>query len=160
MGRLFRLAAAAAVIAWGGVLMAGVKAQPPPQEIPEAVAQNMLKLGLQNIDKAVCDGFNACAPATPDELRYPPITLDHARAAIVTGTRTAFARWCGLDANRRSVAPLMRHLQQKLRFSARQMALVAVIHGIQQSVILDGLKKKGECDEAIRSRLDQQLPRS
>jgi hypothetical protein len=161
MRRPSRLAfVAAAVSAWGVVLSARAPAQSPAQEIPEAVAQNMLKLGLQNIDKAVCDGFNTCAPATPEEFEYPPITLDHVRAAILTGTRSAFTRWCGLDANRRSVAPMVRYLQQKLRFNARQVALVAVIHGIQESIISDELKKKGECDEATRSKLDEQLPRN
>jgi hypothetical protein len=40
------------------------------------------------------------------------------------------------------------------------VALIAVIHGIQQSITADQLKAQGECDDATRSRIDAQLPKS
>jgi hypothetical protein len=159
MRRTSRLAAAAALTVWGLTMAAGASAQPAPPQIPDEVVQRMLKLGLQNIQRAVCDGFNPCAPATPDEFEFPPISLDHTRAAMVTGARSALARWCGLDADRRSVLPMTRHLRQKLRFNERQVALMALIHGIQQGIVFEQLKTKGECDAATRSKLDAQLPR-
>jgi len=138
----------------------GASAQPAPATIPDEVVKDILELGLKNIHRAACDGFNACAPTTPEELEFPPISIDQARAALVTGTRTALAQWCGLDANRRSVLPMNRHLRKALRFSNRQVALMAVIHGIQQSAMAEQLKAKGACDEATRTRLDAQLPKS
>jgi hypothetical protein len=133
--------------------------QPAPPSVPDEVVQGMLELALKNIHQAACDGFNACAPTTPEELEFPPITIEQARTAMLAGTRTALAHWCGLDADRRSVAPMNRHLRKVLRFNNRQVALMAVIHGIQQSAVAEQLKGTGSCDATTRARLDAQLPK-
>jgi hypothetical protein len=138
----------------------GTSAQPNPTSIPESVVRKMLELGLQNIQRALCDGFNQCAPATPAELENPPLSVDQARAAIFVGGRSAFVRWCGFDADRRSVLPFMQQLRQSKLYNERQLALIAIIHGIQQSITEEQLKAKGTCDEATRSKLDAQLPKS
>jgi hypothetical protein len=152
--------ALAAVIVGVGLAVAfHASAQPAPPSIPDEVARQALELGLQSIHRAACDGFNTCTPTTPEELENPPITVDHARAALLAGTRTALARWCGLDADRRSVAPMVRHLRGALRFDNRQVALMAVIHSIQQSVVAEELKAKGSCEAATRRKLDAELPK-
>jgi hypothetical protein len=152
------LAASIAGLGLLAALPASAQSRPPP--IPDEVVRAALELGLKNIHRAVCDGFNTCAPTTPEEMENPPIAIEHARSALLTGTRTALARWCGLDADRRSVLPMMRHLRKALRFDNRQVALMAVIHSIQQSAIGEQLKAKGTCDAATRSRLDAQLPKA
>src|SRR5262245_29237769 len=154
------IAAATAMWAMGLVMVTGAPAQPAPPDIPDAVVRRMLELGLQNIQRASCGLLDMCAPATPQEFEFPPITMDHARAALLVGTRSALARWCGLDADRRSILPMTRQLRQKLRFDARQVALVAVIHGLQMSMVAEQLEAKGKCDEATRSKLDAELPKS
>jgi hypothetical protein len=150
----------AAIVTLAAALSAGAYAQQAPPTIPDEAVRKVLDLALRNIQRALCDGFNQCTPATPDELVNPPITLDQARVAIIGGTRSAFAGWCGMDADRRSVLPLMRQLRQSKMFNERQIALFAVIHGIQQSVIAEQLKAKGECDENMRKQLDAQLPKA
>lgn len=137
-----------------------VAAQPNPASIPEPVVRKMVELGLKNIDRALCDGFNQCAPATPAEFATPPLSVDQARAAILVGSRSAFVRWCGFDADRRSVLPFMRQLRRSKIYNERQLALIAVIHGIQQSITTEQLKTKGECDATTRSRLDAQMPKT
>jgi hypothetical protein len=137
-----------------------VSAQQGPPEIPDAVARRMIALGLQNIHRGLCGGLNGCAPATPEEFQLPPITLGHARIAMLAGTQSAVARWCGFDANRRSIAPTMRLVRQKFKLDERQVALIAIIHGIQQGIVTEQIKTKGgECDAVTRSRLDAQLPK-
>ena len=80
---------------------------------------------------------------------------------MLTGTQSAVARWCGLDADRRSIAPTMRLVRQKFKLNERQVALIAIIHGIQQGIVTEQLKAEGgECDAATRSKLDAQLPKS
>jgi hypothetical protein len=155
-----RLAAATAVLVLGLTIATQAPAQSPLREIPDEVARKMLELGLRNIDRAVCGGLDMCAPATPQELEFPPISVDNARGALLAGTRSAYATWCGLDANRRSIVPMMRVLRQKWRFNDRQVALVAVIHGIQMNMVAEQLKARGACDAATRSRLDAELPKS
>jgi hypothetical protein len=144
------------------LVMAGqISAQPAPPEIPDAVARKMLELGLRNIHRGLCGGLNGCAPATPEEFQLPPITLGHARVAMLAGAQSAVARWCGLDADRRSVAPTMRLVREKFKLDERQVALMAIIHGIQQGIVTEQLKAKGgECNAATRSKLDAQLPKS
>ena len=160
MRRAAGLVLAAEIAGLGLVAASGASAQPAPQTIPDSVVARLLKLGLANIHRAACDGFNACEPATPEELEYPPITLDQARTAMLAGTRTALAHWCGLDADRRSVRPMQQHLRKVLRFNNRQVALMAVIHGVQQSAVAEQLKGQGACDQPTRARLDAQLPKS
>ena len=151
---------AASIAGLGLVVAFDASGQSGPPSIPDEVVRRMLERGLQNIDRAVCDGFNTCAPTTASELENPPITFEQARSALLAGTRTALARWCGLDADRRSVLPMTRHLRKVLRFNNRQMALMAVIHSIQQSAVAEQLNARGTCDEATRSKLDAQLPRT
>ncbi|HEX6000218.1 MAG TPA: hypothetical protein VFZ16_12635 [Hyphomicrobiaceae bacterium] len=141
-----------------GPRAAAQSTQAPGSPLSDAAVQKILIVALKNIQQAACDGFNLCQPATPRELQYPPVSLDQARAAIITGTRTALANWCGLDGDRRSVRPLMDHLR-KARLNSRQMALIAVVHSIQQGITTDQLKARGSCDEATRRKLDAQLPK-
>jgi hypothetical protein len=155
-----RLVAAASVLKVTLLAACAATAQQGAARIPDAVARKMLELGLKNIHRAVCDGFNQCAPTTQAELKSPPITLDQARAAIVIGGRSAYARWCGLDSDRRRVLPFLRQLRRSKLYNERQLALMAVIHGIQQSITTGSLEASGECDAETRGKLDGQLPKS
>jgi len=150
---------AAAISILALLTAAKVAAQPGPPEIPDAVVQGMIQLGLQNIQRGLCGGLSGCAPATPEEYQLPPITLGQARIAILAGTQSAVARWCGLDADRRSIAPTMRLVRQKFKLDERQTALIAIIHGIQQSLVSEQLKSRGECSAATRQKLDAELPK-
>ena len=114
----------AAVSALALVAEAEVSAQPGPPEIPDEVVRRMLVLGLQNIQRGLCGGLNGCAPATPQEFQLPPITLGMARVAMLAGTQSAVARWCGLDADRRSIAPTMRLVRQK--FKLDELSLIHI----------------------------------
>jgi hypothetical protein len=161
ISRAMPKAMAVVAMSVASLVMAGDGSAQPGPEIPDAVARRMLELGLRNIHRGLCGGLNGCAPATPEEFQLPPITLGHARIAIAAGTQSAVARWCGLDADRRSIAPTMRLVREKFKLDERQTALIAIIHGIQQSIVTEQLKAKGgECNEATRSKLDAQLPKS
>lgn len=144
----------------GLMAASGAAGQTRPPPIPDDVVRRMLELGLKNIHRALCDGFNQCTPATTAEFENPPLSLDQARAAIAAGGRSAFALWCGFDADRRSVLPFLRQLRRSKLYGERQLALMAVIHGVQQSITAEQLKAKGECDAAMRSKIDTQLPKS
>jgi len=159
MQQATRLPTALVLLGLASMITSSALAQQPPPPIPDAIVRKMIDLGLKNIDKAVCDGFNACPAATEAEFKDPPISIDQARTALIVGGRSAIAHWCGLDAERRSVLPLLTQLRRSKRFNERQLALMAVIHGIQQGVLVEQLKAKGECDAATRSKLDAQLPK-
>jgi hypothetical protein len=134
-------------------------AQRGPPEVPDEAVRQMLELGLRNIHRGLCGGLNGCPPATPEEFELPPLTLTQARVAILAGTQSAVATWCGLDANARSINPMMRLVRQKMKLTERQVALMAVIHAIQQDLVGQHLKTRGQCDTATRDRLDAELPK-
>jgi hypothetical protein len=152
------IALAAAMLGLCSVASLDAWGQPAPVPIPDAAVKRLLMRALENIERAVCDGFNPCTPATPAELESPPISLDEARFALIAGTRTALAGWCGLDANRRSVLPMQQQVRKR-GYNNRQVALMGLIHGIQHSIASEQLKARGSCDEATRSRIDAQLPK-
>ena len=149
-----------AMLGWGLMAASGATGQTRPPPIPDDVVRKMLELGLKNIHRALCDGFNQCTPATPDEFENPPLSLDQVRAAIAVGGQSAFALWCGFDADRRSVLPFLRQLRSSKLYGERQLALMAVIHGVQQSITAEQLKARGQCDQATRSKVGAQLPKS
>ena len=134
-----------------------VLAQPSP---PDEVVHKLVKLALENMPRALCADLKPCPPATPEEFKSPPVSMEHARAIIASGTRTALADWCGLDWRRRSYLPMMHHYRRTLRFNERQMSLVGLLHGIHQGMTEGALKTKGTCDEATRAKLDAQLPKT
>ena len=137
MQQATRLPTALVLLGLASMITSSALAQQPPPPIPDAIVRKMIDLGLKNIDKAVCDGFNACPAATEAEFKDPPISIDQARTALIVGGRSAIAHWCGLDAERRSVLPLLTQLRRSKRFNERQLALMAVIHGIQQGVLVE-----------------------
>jgi hypothetical protein len=163
MRRRLVLAAAVALLGVGtaapSLAQRGPSGQSGPPEVPDAAVRQMLELGLRNIQRGLCGGLDGCPAATPEEFELPPITLAQARIAMLTGTQSAVARWCGLDANTRSINPMMRLVRQKMKLTERQVALIAVIHGIQQDLVGQHLRTRGECDTATRDKLDAELPK-
>jgi hypothetical protein len=146
-----------------GLVLTGANqplAQPTPPGLPDEAVRKVLDLALQNIQRALCGDRRPCPPATPEEFANPPIAMEHARAIVLTGTRTALADWCGLDWQQRSFLPMMRHYRHVLRFNERQMSLVALVHGIQQGTLEGQLKAKGACDAATRDKIEEQLSKT
>ena len=135
-------------------------AQTTAQGPSDEVVGKMREYALKNIHRALCEASKPCAPATAAEIANPPISLEHARTAVLTGSGTALADWCGLDGQRRNLLPMTRHVRQALRFNERQVALMVLIHGIQQGAVAEQLKSRGACDAATRERLDAQLPKA
>jgi hypothetical protein len=135
-------------------------AQPASPEFPDEALRKVLEIALQNIQRALCEDLKPCAPATPEELANPPISIEHARAIVLSGARTGLANWCGLDGKQRNYFPMMRHYRHVLRFNERQMALVGILHGIQVGTLERQLKAKGACDPATRDKIEAQLSKT
>ena len=77
---------------WRLRLAAGIRSpsldagQAPPAPISDEAVKRAVRLALQSIDRALCDGFNPCAKVTPEELEHPPISIDQARSALIVGS--------------------------------------------------------------------------
>ncbi len=115
----------------------GARAAPNPDRlVTEADAQQALTLALKNIHKGMCGHQKLCAPATDDELARPPVSIDDTRRAMTVGAFSGMAEKCSLDWENNFFKPMMAHFRHKAQFSPRQLALIATVHGIQQSVTL------------------------
>ena len=108
----------------------------PSKFVTEADAQQALTLALKNIHKGVCGHQEMCAPTTDGELARPPVLIDDTRRTMTVGVFSGMAEKCGLDWENNFFKPMMAHFRHKAQFSPRQLALIATVHGLQQSVTL------------------------
>ena len=116
-----------------------------------------IELALRNIHKAKCGHNEPCAPATKEEMAKPPILVSDASAAIKAGISSALLQWCGLDWTQRSFVPLMTNYRDILLMNDRQLALIGVIHGMQQGLTLGGVASK-PCSTDMRRKIDARVP--
>jgi hypothetical protein len=105
--------------------------QKATRTFPDKDVEGMLRLALQNIDKALCENNKPCAPATPDELAHPPLSVTEARRIMIQGSTSALAESCGLD-YKRSFVPMMIYYRRQKKMNERSLAIVAMVHGISQ----------------------------
>lgn len=118
---------------------------------------NLLQRVLGEIGKSKCGALN-CPPATAAEKINPPIGIEQARQAMQVGLMSGTAALCDVDWQRRIFLPFMRHNRHIANLSSRQLALVSMLHGTMQSLMLNGYKQHGEsCTDQMRANLEEQL---
>jgi hypothetical protein len=127
------------------------------QRLSDEMVQRYLMLGLQNMPRLRCEGDRPCAPASPQELANPPLSIAEARAVLQRGILSGAAQHCGLDWRRRNFEPMMAHWRTRMRKTERTMALVGVLHGIMQGQAEGALAARGACTDAGRANIDKQL---
>ena len=135
------------------VSVSGAQSKPPEQ-----IAREMLVLALDNIQRARCEGTQLCAPATAAEKANPPLTVEEAQRIIRRATLSAVAERCGLDWQRLNFLPMMAYWRTTQKKPERQMALVALLHGIMQSRVEQAVASRPSCTEQERRDLESRLP--
>jgi hypothetical protein len=73
------------------------------------------------------------------------------RRGILSGA----AERCGLDWQRRNFVPMMAHWRNDMKKTERQMALVALLHGVMQGIVTSGPDKA--CPTSMRENLEAGL---
>ena len=134
-------------------------AQGASRLLTDEKVREALQSALRHIDRARCDGLRPCAPATPDELRTPPISLEHARAAMRAGLASGGMEWCRLDWQQRSFRPMMDHYRKVAGLNERQMALMGLLHGMHQGLMTRTMGNR-ECTPEMRAKLQPLRDRS
>jgi len=149
-------------------MRADLDAQHPKIELPpwQRTVDNMLldqsvagmvQRVLNEIEKSRC-GPDPCAPATDAEKANPPVTLEDARRAMKVGFLAGTAEFCGLDWQSRIFLPFLAHQHRTLKLSARQIAIVSMLHGTMQGFMVDNHKKRGApCTDQMRQAIEKQL---
>jgi hypothetical protein len=128
------------------------------ERIIEAMAHEMRALALENLPSLRCSDGKSCAPATESELKHPPISVEDTRRAMSIGLVSGIAEKCGLDWNKNFFAPLMRHFRYQVRMNERQLALIAFVHGVQQSRAFKSATND-ICTPAMKERLSNSVAR-
>jgi hypothetical protein len=117
----------------------------------------MLQRVLDDIAKSRC-GPDPCAPATEEEKAHPPVALEEARRAMKVGLLAGTAEFCGLDWQRRIFLPFLAFQHRTMKMSARQIAIISMLHGTMQGFMLDNHKKLGtSCTDEMRQAIEKQL---
>ncbi|HTK84189.1 MAG TPA: hypothetical protein VL625_03800 [Patescibacteria group bacterium] len=118
----------------------------------QAVITNM-KFARDHITGAhLLDGSNV-RPETAEELKNPVIPIEEGKRVVNRGILTALAKYCGLDGQNDSYLPFMSHERQSKLWSDKQLAYIGLLHGITQAEFYDLFKKKGNCSDLQKQRV-------
>jgi hypothetical protein len=132
---------------------AAAQAQPKNRE---EFMQKVLQVALENIQTAKC-GNELCKPATDAEKKNPPLSLAETSAIVGRGIFSGGAAFCGLDWNKRNFEPMMTYWRTEKKKNDRQLALIAIIHGLMQEQIRKTFSEKGQCPDEIKKDLETKL---
>jgi len=150
---------ALAVLLGLGSLGSGVRAEVAPRFPSDERVQELLELALRFISRARCENDEPCKPATEQEMRTPPVAVEHAREAVRTGFLSAMAEKCGFDYGQKFFLPMMDHFRRSVGLNERQLAIVSILHGIELGSSSKSLPKNA-CSPEIRGLLSQGRPAS
>jgi hypothetical protein len=122
----------------------------------EEFMQKVLQTAIENIQTARCAKGELCKPATEAEKKNPPLSLSETSAVVGRGIFSGGAAFCGLDWQKRNFEPMMAFWRDEKKKNDRQLALIAIIHGIMQDQIRKTFAK-GPCPDEIRKDLEAKL---
>jgi hypothetical protein len=128
-----------------------------PPQFSDRDAKGAIMHALRMLPKVNCGG-KRCAPPTPEEFATPPVRIEDARLALLTAVRSAQLAWCGLDWQTRTHTFMMRIFAQKYGSNVRAIALLRLIHAVQQGRIYTNLQVLKTCTPRVRAELDEQNP--
>jgi hypothetical protein len=122
--------------------------------INDDVARDSIRVALQKIDRSMCGPQTPCAPATPEEIAQPAITVGDARTAMVFGIKSALVRWCALGLGKGDALNSFWRLldwthRQKMNIRQSQLAvrIYEDFHARQFTSLL------GPCPDQLRKEL-------
>jgi hypothetical protein len=122
----------------------------------DEIAKQTLALAMANIDKAVC-GDKPCAAATPEELKDPPVTLAETREVIGRAILSGFAQHCGVEWQVRNYQPMMNYWRLKQKKNDRQLAVIALVHGLIVTQTTRSIAEKGACPDRVKQELNGRI---
>lgn len=104
------------------------------------------------LPSAQCAPGLACAPASPEELANPPVSLEQARGAIRAGFISGLAEWCGLDWQGQVFRPLVDSYRNVDRLEPRIVTMLTLLHGYGQGQMVESMKTQ-QCSAGERGSI-------
>lgn len=144
----------------GWTMLGAARAAEEPsliEDIDAALVKQVSDLVVENIQAGQC-GQVPCEPANAIEKIDGMLPRDMTRQVISRGAGSAFAEFCELDWGNQSYLPLMDRERNSGCWSERQVAAVAVTHGIAMGLYRNSLKTEiGQCTASVKSAVEQYL---
>ncbi|HMN51972.1 MAG: hypothetical protein KF794_04040 [Xanthobacteraceae bacterium] len=127
----------------------------PP--VSDELVKRIQQVALSALPRAICEDRKPCAPATEEEKKNPPLTVEETRRVMSRAVFSAFGQHCNADWQRRNFLPMMRYWRDTVKKNERQMALIALIHGIMQEQAAKAFAAKEPCSDELKKRIEAQL---
>jgi hypothetical protein len=102
-------------------------------------------------------GGSFVQPANEIDKNTVPISAAIANRVFDRGELSGYAQWCGLDWRKHFLS--MTASARKAGLNEKQVAFIAVLHGVGQGYVLEGLREKC-CDDGLRSHVKTMLAQS
>jgi hypothetical protein len=131
------------------------KSSPPKSR--EEFMQRVQQTALNNLGKARCPNGENCAPATEAELKNPPLSLAETSEIVGRGIFSGGGFHCGMDWEKRNFNPMMDYWRNVRKKSGRELALIAMIHGIVYEQFISEFAVKGKCPDEMKADLEVRL---
>lgn len=127
------------------------------EEIDRDQIRQVSELVVQNIEIGDC-GNAKCGPATAIEKIDGMLPNSMTKEVIARGAGSAFAEFCDMDWGTRSYLPLLEREQNSGCWSERQLAAVAVTHGVAMSMYRGSLAAEiGQCTKSVNEAVEKYL---
>ena len=124
--------------------------------LPEPTRNVLLKRALEGFwGRARMPDGTLIQPESEAERRVFPVNEKLANFAFDVGELSGLAEWCGVEW-KRHFAALMRYARKNGQ-SERQVAFIAIVHGVAQGYIASGMAETGQCSSQQREKVQMQV---
>lgn len=140
----------ACIVAWPVSTMADER---PPKEMVEKLSK-LAYDGFLSVKNN--EGQTIVKPEDAKKLKHPLISYEEREMAVVRGTMSGLAKWCGLKWEKDFFIPYVASLrvEHKDKWTEHQFAYAEVLHGASMAVAENG--KDGEkCSDTEKKRLSE-----
>ncbi len=119
--------------------------------------RDAINQALEAVHNVKC-GADPCAQATTEEFVTPPIEMEDARFALMSGATSARLKWCELNWQERTFPAMMQSFQERGIHNRRSLAMLQLIHDAQFRKDFSNLQVFKTCSDDLRAELDKQHP--
>lgn len=128
-----------------------------PPVFTEQDVKGAISDALRAMPSVRCAG-EPCPAPTPEEFANPPVRVEEARLAMLTGAKSALLNWCGLDWQSRGYSLMMRALLTRYKPHDRGLQVLKMIHAQQLGRDATNLQMLRTCTPEIRAELEADNP--
>ena len=116
-------------------------------EPPDSLVAAVDEVARRNLAQAKLSDGASVPPETAEERSRPLIPPEESRLAVDTGMVSGTANWCGLEWQRGHYLGYMKWQRSRGLWSEKQLAYIALLHGIAMGIAEREFGETGACSE-------------